>query len=426
MNKSIRNKLFRKGSIFLFANILNAAIPFLLLPVLTRFLTPEDYGMVTMFTVFLSLVNTFVGLNAHGAINIQYFKLDAKRFSEYVTSCLFLLVISAAIVFLIVLVFGRLSEEFIGLPHKWMLIAVGVSFFQFLITIRLAIWVVTGLAIEYGALQVSQTFVNAGFSLFFIFFFGMFWEGRLLGQVIASAVFGLVALLLITKSGLIVKPSNIKADIRHALFFGLPLIPHVLGGFLMISTDRIIITSVVDIAASGVYMVGLQLGLVIAILADSFNKVYAPWIMRNLSNAKLDKVELVKNSYLVMCAFLLMGLAWGLVAVFLLPLLVGEQFLAAGAVITYMCLGHSCTALYYIVTNYIFYSEKTKLLAVITFSIAMLNLPVTYFFVKNYGITGAAVAFMFVQALLFFLTWFLSNKVFPMPWLFFLKGKKNA
>lgn len=67
-------------------------------------------------------------------------------------------------------------------------------FFQFLITIRLAIWVVTGLAIEYGALQVSQTFVNAGFSLF-LFFFGMFWEGRLLGQVIASAVWTCCAII---------------------------------------------------------------------------------------------------------------------------------------------------------------------------------------------------------------------------------------
>lgn len=173
-------------------------------------------------------------------------------------------------------------------------------------------------------------------------------------------------------------------------------------------------------------MVGLQLGQAMQLLADSFNKVYAPWIMGNLSDNNLNKKKLVINSYLAMAAFILIGMVWAFVAILALPLLVGEKFLEAKTVIIYMCLGHACTALYYIVTNYIFYSEKTKYLAILTFLSALLNIPTTYFLVRSYGIEGAAFAFLIIQFLFFISTWFLSNKVYPMPWLFFLRSSKYA
>ena len=129
----INRKLLNNGAIFLFSNVLNASIPFLLLPFLTRLLTPEDYGIVAMFAIFLTLVSAFVGLSVHGAVNVQYFKLENNEFNEYVTSCFMLLAASAVTVFLVVFLIGGYFEEIIGLPHKWMLIGVLVSFFQFFI-----------------------------------------------------------------------------------------------------------------------------------------------------------------------------------------------------------------------------------------------------------------------------------------------------
>lgn len=423
---AVNKKLLGKGGVFLLANVFNSAIPFLLLPILTRVLSPDDYGIVAMFTVFLSFTNTFVGLSVHGAINVQYFKLELNRFSEYVTNCLILLVFSALLVFIVIALVGSYFENLVGLPYKWMLIAVVTSFFQFLITIRLSIWVVSGSAKEYAAMQVSQTFINGSLSLFFIFCIGLFWEGRLLGQVIAIIIFGAISFALILNSGYLVKPKNIRSDIKNALIFGVPLIPHAVGGLLMVSTDRLMLSSMVDVAAVGVYMVGMQLGQVMAIVADAFNKVYAPWVMRSLSNDNLNKNKLVKNSYLMMIALLISGIVFGLAATAGLPYLVGEQFNLARSVIFYMCLGNVFTALYYIVTNYIFYAEKTKLLAAVTFSMALLNFPITYLLVRNHGLEGAALAFLFIQIMFFLATWVLSNKVYPMPWLSFIKVNSNA
>lgn len=422
----ISKKALSNGSIFLFANILNTSIPFLLLPILTRVLTPEDYGVVAMFAIFLTLINAFVGLSVHGAINVQYFKLDSEKFAEYVTSCLILLIASATIVFLIVFIAGRFFEELIGIPHRWMLIAVVVSFFQFFVSIRLVIWVVTGSATNYGAFQISQTTLNAGLSLLLVVYLGLMWEGRLLGQSIAVITFGLLALVLIYKAGYIKAPCHAGADITDALKFGIPLIPHTIGAFVIFSTDRVVISNLLDVTAVGIYMVGLQLGQAMGLVSDSFNKVYSPWLMKNLSDKDMNKEKVVLNTYLAMFALLLAGLTWYFVAFFLLPFLVGEEFQESANILLYMCLGFSLTGLYYLVTNYIFYSKKTKYLAAITFFCGALNIPLTYYLVSLYGLTGAAIAFLAIQTLFFVLTWVLAAKVFPMPWFYFLNGKKNA
>lgn len=422
----ISKKALSNGSVFLFSNILNASIPFLLLPILTRVLTPDDYGVVAMFAIFLTFINAFVGLSVHGAINVQYFKLDSEKFAEYVTSCLILLVVSATITFLIVFLVGGFFEELVGIPHRWMLIAVVVSFFQFFVSIRLVIWVVTGSAINYGAFQISQTTLNAGLSLFLVVYFGLMWEGRLLGQSIAIITFGLLALVLMYKAGYIKAPRNAGENITDALKFGIPLIPHAIGAFVIYSTDRVVISNLLDVTAVGVYMVGLQIGQAMGLVSDSLNKVYSPWLMGNLSNKKIDKEKVVFNTYLAMLTLLVAGLVWYFLALFLLPYLVGEEFQESAGILLYMCLGFSLTGLYYLVTNYIFYSKKTQFLAVITFFCGALNVPLTYYLVSLHGLKGAAIAFLTIQTLFFVLTWILAAKVFPMPWLYFLNGKKNA
>lgn len=406
--------------------MVNASIPFLLLPILTRVLSPEDYGIIAMFTILLTLTNAFVGLSVQGAVNVNYFKLDSERFSEYITSCIFLLVLSALGVFVILSFSGVWLEKLLGIPYKWILIAVTISFFQFLTKLQLTVWVVKGEAIKYGTLQISNTAINTLLSLFFIFTVGMLWEGRLLGQMIAIVIFGLLAIFLLYKQSLFKKPLTLKLDMQDALKFGLPLIPHVIGAFAIYSMDRVIITNFLGTVAVGIYMVGVQLGQAMGLLADSLNKVFSPWLMKSLSNEDIDKSVIVKKTYVSMFFILCVGGIWGATTTYFLPYIVGSEFQEAKPIIWIVCLGFSLQGLYYLVTNYIFFTKKTKLLAMITFTSGLINIPLTYILVKYYGIEGAAYSFLCVQILFFISVWYLSAKVYPMPWLFFIKGKKNA
>ena len=62
----LNKKLLKSISVYTFANVLNASIPFFLLPILTNTLTPEDYGLISIFQLILSLTIPFTGLNVEG------------------------------------------------------------------------------------------------------------------------------------------------------------------------------------------------------------------------------------------------------------------------------------------------------------------------------------------------------------------------
>ncbi|HIH5998879.1 TPA: lipopolysaccharide biosynthesis protein, partial [Proteus mirabilis] len=65
--------IFKTASIYVLSNIINAAIPFLLLPVITKYLSQEEYGQAAMFQSLVLGLAAFVGLNIQGFSIRKYF-----------------------------------------------------------------------------------------------------------------------------------------------------------------------------------------------------------------------------------------------------------------------------------------------------------------------------------------------------------------
>ena len=414
----LRSKLFGNAAIYLGANILNAGIPFLLLPILTRVLTPADYGTVAMFGIVLSVLGAFTGLSVHGAIGVRYFQLEKKALAEYVGACVGILVTSTVVLFLLVAAFGSWLAVVSGVPSDWLLVAVVLSGFQFLGNIRLAIWQVSGEAKKYGAFQITQSLLNAAVSLVLILMVGMAWEGRVLGQAVAVMLFGIIALWWLSKDSLMRLSKGWRAHSRDALKFGVPLIPHVIGGLLIVAADRFVIVRLLDVAQAGIYMVALQVGQALGLMTESFNKAYAPWLMKNLSKpTEALRITIVRGTYLYFVLVLGVATVFGLLAPLFLGFLVGESFRAAGGLVIYIALGFAFGGCYFMVTNYVFFESKTKVLAFVTLVSGLVNIPLMLILVGYSGITGAGQAFMLTNALSFIGTWWLAQKLHPMPWL---------
>src|SRR5438067_1618929 len=61
-------QLFGDAATYTVGDILNRLFPFLLLPVLTRYLTPAEYGTFVMFQVVVNFLLPLVGLNVEAAV----------------------------------------------------------------------------------------------------------------------------------------------------------------------------------------------------------------------------------------------------------------------------------------------------------------------------------------------------------------------
>jgi O-antigen/teichoic acid export membrane protein len=409
--------LFRQASVYAVSNVLNAAIPFVLLPIFTRVLSPEDYGRATMFFLVVTVLGALVGLNVHGAVSVRHFQLPGERLAEYVGACLGVLAVSAIAVIGIVALAGTWLEQATQVPARWLLLAVIVATLNFIVTLRLTLWQAQGKAARYGALQVSNGLLNGVLSLFFVLALGMAWEGRALGQAAGTSMVAALAIFALLSSREVRLPHNLR-DAKDAIAFGIPLIPHTLGSMLIVSADRFIIASLLDVAQAGVYMVALQIGMVLGLLAESFGRAFGPWLMARLRHPDpTTAIRIVRGTYLYFVAIFALAIALGLAAPLLFGTVVGEQFRDAAEVVPLIALGQAFSGAYYMVATYIFFAGKTGRLAAITLVAGGISVVATWHLVQAAGLYGAALAFVLSQAVVFLGTWWLSHRVHPMPWL---------
>ncbi|CAG1001361.1 hypothetical protein BURK2_03047 [Burkholderiales bacterium] len=412
-----RKRVFRDALVYTASNIVCAAIPFLMLPILTRVLSPHEYGIVAMFSVVVSLLGALTGLSVSGAVGIRYFDRDTIDFPRYVATCLAILLTSTGAVLLAVALALPLLVNLTKLPGVWLCLAVLVSGTHFLIQTQLAIWQSAKQPWRYGALRLFQATTDALVSLGLVLVAGLAWQGRLGGIATASLVTAAVAMVLLVREKSVRRPFS-KDYAVNALRFGVPLVPHAIGGLLTSMLDRFLVSNLIDVASTGLYMVALQIGMVLGLLTDSFNRAFAPSLLQALrhDDARRD-IALVRFTYAYFVGVLLFAIVVGAFAPMLLSLLVGKDFAGAAPVVAFAMMGYAFGGMYYMVTNYVFFAGRTELLAMLTLGVGVFNVVASYYLIRTNGIIGAAQAFMASQALVFFGTWWLAHKCRPMPWL---------
>ncbi len=423
LKQILRSSLFRTAGVYTVSRVINAAIPFLMLPVMTRYLAPADYGIVAMFSILMSLSMPLIGLNIPASIGVSYFdkEIDLPR---YIGNGFLLITITLAAVSLLMLLVAAPVSRLTSFPAQWLWTAPLAAFLQIVIMTRLVLWQMESQSLRFAVFQNTQSLFNVGLSVLFVVGLGMHWEGRVQAQLITLAGFAALGYYLLHRRGLIrydLKP----AYLRKAVRFGAPLIPHDLGGILINQVDRIFIANMVSIADAGIYSVGFQIASVIEIVASSFNQAYSPWLYRKLAeNQESFKRTLVKYTYLYFVLIVLLAILFSMVIPWFLAFFIGAAFAEAIKYVFWIALGFSFSGMYYMVANYIIFAGRTASLAAVTAITSIVNIILNYLLIKRNGTIGAAQASAAALCISFLLTWFVSARVYDMPWKLWKKGSE--
>lgn len=405
------------AAIYSAANAISAAFPFLMMPVLTRTLSTSDYGIYSMFGTTVTVLAVLTGLGAYGAINVRYFDRDGIDLPAYIGTCLAILATSAVTVLALVAIGGPWLSEITKVPSGWLLIAVAVAAAQSVIQNRLVLWQAGKQPLKYGALQVGQSALNAAVALALVLGFGWNWQGAASGQAVATLSFLLVAIASLASTGWI--KCSIRRDYAaDALRFCLPLLPHAVGGMIIVVVDRFMVSNLLDVGKVGIYTVALQLSATLGILTSSFNRAYSTWLFENLKRNQADaNRRVVRYTYLYFFAVTLSAVVLGAMSPILLRFLAGEEFRGAAELVPHIAMGFAFGGMYYMVVNQVFFVRRTGSLAMVTCLVGGISIVVTYVLIEANGLRGAGQGFMISQALLFLGTWWLSHQVCPMPWM---------
>lgn len=81
--KEVGGRLFVQAGIHMLVGFIGPFLAFLFIPIFVRVLSPEDYGMASMFAVLCGILVSFVGLSSHGAMARKYIEKESVDFPAH-------------------------------------------------------------------------------------------------------------------------------------------------------------------------------------------------------------------------------------------------------------------------------------------------------------------------------------------------------
>lgn len=418
--------LLKNISGFAFFNVLNSAIPFLLLPILTAYLSPEHYGVVDIFYNTTLILTPFIGFSIVKSVGRFYFEKIVM--SKFVSTVLVILLSSGLLITAFSLVFDIVFQDYLmnyDIPPYVIFLAFLYTLFTQISEVLLILWRVSYKVTQFGVFRISKTALDLGLSIFLIVSLGWGWEGRIYPQVISGFIFAVIALYMLYKLGYL---NSLKVDKNYkkqALSYSVPLIFHTFGGYVINFSDRFFILVMLGMSDVGVYSVAYQIGMVMSLIQNSFNQAWVPFFYEKLNeNTESARMKIVQITYIYTIFLIVISIAIYFMIPFIYTYFIDESYVEGSSIVFWVLFGFMFNGVYKMMVNFLFYDKRTVLIAILSLGSAALNIVLNYFLIKANGITGAAQATMFTFLFFLLIMMFIVLRSYKMPWL--LKFSKNS
>ncbi len=371
---------------YLSGAVVMAVIGFVSLPVLTRVLTPGEYGTLAIFLSAVSLFSLLLELNFRGAIN-RYYLERTDDFPDFLaTNLAFLSGITVINLGLIWLIREPLSHLFRLRPEIFYL-AVLCSALRLPWNLTWKLLVAQKRSGRYATLNTVRGAMQFGIGVAWIYALS---RERYLGQVYANLlVAGVFALGLSAWLVGQARGGRLRREhLRYALAYGVPLVPHAMSGFVLSLFDRVIVAQIEGDASAGLYSVAHEVGSVMAVIVVSMNQAWLPIFIDYRREGKLEAIE---NLAAVYAKYIYFGaLVLVLFAEEIGQVLAGPSFHEALPLVPSIVYAYVFIFLYTLYANYSFYTRKTWLISVATVLAGGANVGLNYWAVPSWGYAAAA------------------------------------
>ena len=397
-------RLGKNSFFYVVTNILQKGVAFLLLPVYTRFLSPEDYGILAVVGAISGTLFILFSLCLNGAMTRYYFsyKNEPELLKEFWGTNITFMIIVTLVVGIIFLFFGErlLSPHILGNIPYWPFMALGVAtlVFQPVATTLISLLQVKEEAFNYSIFALLQFVIQVSIILSLIVIFRWGAEGPLFAALVTNALFYFIALYYFRNEYRIcLKPKHLKLSLRYSV----PLVPHSLSCQITSVTDRLFINNMLSTGFAGIYNIGFLFGSIITIVADNINRAYVPISMSTYEAGRREKLdELKRLGFMLIVAYCLLASTMSIFAAEIIRILTTYQYYESYRVVPFISFAFAASGIYLVFVNVLFFYQKTtKYIGICTFLGAVTNIVLNYILILNFNFIGAAIATLIAQIL---------------------------
>ena len=387
---SDNNTAMKAGLGYTIGNVLVKGINFLTLPLFSRLLTTEEFGVCNVFLSYDAILSVLVSLAIHTSIKSAHYEF--KRTDEYTSSVTLSFWINALFYLIAIILGGNWLAGLVGFRESILLLLVPYSFSSAVIQLYNQRISLNYEYKKYLLVSLLNSIGNVVVSVILIL--TIFRTERDVGRIVGTvAPISAIALVLLYQMYRKAAPRFDKHFWKFALVYSLPIVPHGISQVLLGQCDRIMISNMIGNSEAGIYSLAGNLKLVLTVITTSIAVSWSTWFFSRME--KNEKREISESARLLVQMFVVFTVGLMALSPEIIYILGGKGYETGKLVAVPMIMDAFILFLYNIIVPSEYYTKKTTYIMTGTLIAAALNLVTNYIFIKAYGFIAAAYTTLF-------------------------------
>ena len=409
------SQFLKSSMIYGFLGFLPAASKLFLFPIFVHYLSPYDYGIISLNSTMVSFLTIIMMLGFDGAFSRFFFNYseDETSLNRCLSTILICIAAAGSLLILMVIPFGNFIHSFLYKDKTYSFFPYGIiSLISGLVTsintIILIYYRNNKQAWSYFLLAIGVFTLTTVFEFVAIVFLNCHALGVLIARLSGSLIVSFIAWVLILNKTKLRFDKNI---IRPCLQYGLPILLYSFLGFFYISYDRIIIENKLSISDIGIYNTAFTIAQVSEITLYAIQYAVQPDLFKLYFNLLMNKVKIDKIYRGVgLLMILFVSLALALTPVFIYHF-TRKEFQPAIYLIPVLLVGFICRYFYMVFTTPLFFFNSTARLPWLNVIAGIVTIVLNYSLIPVMGLMGTAIAMLASRAIQLPLSVFWSRKI---------------
>ena len=423
MLQSIK-RLTKHSLVYGIGHIVSRSLGFLLLPIHTNVLLPEEYRTPALLFSSLAILNVFFSYGMDVAF-LRYFILEGdSEKKRKIFSTAFWMILGTGFCFSLVMLvipepFSQLIFRSSGhLPLIRMagiiLLADALCLLPFLVLRA------EEKSAQFVLLKTVNIIVNLGLNILFVVVLNKGVEGIFLSNVIAS-LFTLTILSPVLFRWL--RPRFNGSVLRDLLHFGLPYVPSGLAVIFMDQIGRFFLDRMVGEEATGIFSAAYKLGMFMALVVAAFRFAWHPYFLSTSKEQNApDIFARVLTYFLVVTGLIFLTVSFFIEDIIRIKIfgisLVGRGYNVGMSIVPVVLLAYLAYGVYIHFIVGVYLKKKTSYLPLATGIGALVSIAANIVLIPYLEIMGAALASFLAYLSMALSMYFINRKLYPVPYEF--------
>ncbi len=411
----MNNRFLKHFMVIGSGTLISMVIGFLTTPIITRVVSPADYGQFSVFTMYsnMALMVLYLGLD-QALVRFFYEKETDEYRRELLFKCLKYPMIGTIAVAIIVLILSIAGLFRFELGSTGLFLVCTYTFIQIIYRFSLLLVRLQYKSKLYSFLGIIQKSVYVILAIFFIYI-GLFSDTVSLAVSTILAAFVCMITSIIAERRLwnprLLGKNECTISQSELIKYAYPYVFSMGVTTLFQYIDKMSLNYYCSYEEVGIYSSTMTLVHVFSIIQTTFNTLWAPMAVEHYTKDKKDVSFYQKGNQIITVIMFFIGFSL-ILCKDVFSILLGEKYREAAYILPFLIFNPIMYTISETTVNGLVFKKKSNMQVVVSLGACIVNIVGNTLLVPRFGCQGAAISTGLSYIVFFTLRTVLSNKYF--------------